>query len=520
MTNLLFETLAKHAASDSIAVRVPAAAQDSDASWTYTQLFERAAQAATLLAESGVGPGDRVAMQCVKCVDALALYLGCAQAGAAFLPLNTAYTAKEISYFLDDAEVSLFICSPLMAQQSAFDASLQVLTIDGQGQGSFEKAVKAAKPSGDVADVQPADLGAILYTSGTTGRSKGAMLSQENLASNTEVLVDYWKFNDADILLHALPIYHTHGLFVASNVVLATGASMLFHSAFNVDAVVADLPSATSMMGVPTFYTRLLADRRFDKSLTSHMRLFTSGSAPMLLETHLEFEKVTGQRILERYGMTETGMLTSNPYASDLGERKPGTVGFPLPGVDLRVVDPDASGKATEVKTGDIGMIEVKGPNVFSGYWRMPEKTAEEFRDDGYFVTGDLGTRDSDGYISIVGRNKDLIITGGFNVYPKEIELLIDDQHGVVESAVIGLPHPDFGEAVTALLVLENSKTGGDEDSSHSSLIDSIKSVAAEELAKFKQPKNYLVLEELPRNTMGKVQKNELRKQFDALYKT
>jgi len=273
------------------------------------------------------------------------------------------------------------------------------------------------------------------------------------------------------------------------------------------------------MMGVPTFYTRLLADPRFDKSLTSHMRLFTSGSAPMLLETHLEFEERTGQRILERYGMTETGMLTSNPYSVEVGERKPGTVGFPLPGVDLRIVDPDASGAATtEVKTGDIGMIEVKGPNVFSGYWRMPEKTAEEFRADGYFVTGDLGTRDSDGYISIVGRNKDLIITGGFNVYPKEIELMIDDLDGVVESAVIGLPHPDFGEAVTAVLVVEN--TAADKELDHSSLITTIKAVAAEELAKFKQPKNYLVLEELPRNTMGKVQKNELRKQFDDLYKS
>ena len=521
MTNLLFETLAKHAVSDQIAVRVPDAPQQPGTTWTYADLFAQAARAASVLTDHGVRPGDRVAMQCVKCVDALALYLGCAQTGAAFLPLNTAYTAKEITYFLNDAEVALFVCSPDMDQNS-IDAKLKMLTVDGKGGGSFEKALAVAVPNRDIANVNPSDLGAILYTSGTTGRSKGAMLSQSNLASNTEVLVDYWKFSAADVLLHTLPIYHTHGLFVATNVVLATGGSMLFHAAFNVDAVLADLPSATAMMGVPTFYTRLLADPRFDKATTEHMRLFTSGSAPMLLETHLEFEERTGQRILERYGMTETGMLTSNPYASELGERKPGTVGFPLPGVDLRVVDPDASTAAdatAEVKSGDIGMIEVKGPNVFSGYWRMPEKTAEEFRVDGYFVTGDLGTRDSDGYVSIVGRNKDLIITGGFNVYPKEIELLIDDVDGVVESAVIGLPHPDFGEAVTAVLVAENFTSGGDTDPGHLSLIESVKGVAAEELAKFKQPKNYLVLEELPRNTMGKVQKNELRKQFDALYK-
>jgi len=503
MTNPLFETLAKHADSDRIAVRVPDGQQHTGSICSYASLFERAARAASVLTDCGVGPGDRVAMQCVKCVDALALYLGCVQTGAAFLPLNTAYTAKEITYFLNDAEVSLFVCSPGMDQQSMVDSGLKILTIDGTGGGSFELAVAAATPSTVVADVNPEDLGAILYTSGTTGRSKGAMLSQSNLASNTEVLVDYWQFTETDVLLHTLPIYHTHGLFVASNVALATGASMLFHAAFSVDAVLAELPSATSMMGVPTFYTRLLADPRFDKSLTSHMRLFTSGSAPMLLETHLEFEERTGQRILERYGMTETGMLTSNPYSVEVGERKPGTVGFPLPGVDLRIVDPDASGAATtEVKTGDIGMIEVKGPNVFSGYWRMPEKTAEEFRADGYFVTGDLGTRDSDGYISIVGRNKDLI----------------DDLDGVVESAVIGLPHPDFGEAVTAVLVVEN--TAADKELDHSSLITTIKAVAAEELAKFKQPKNYLVLEELPRNTMGKVQKNELRKQFDDLYKS
>jgi len=382
--------------------------------------------------------------------------------------------------------------------------------------------VNEATPTDSVMSREPTDLGAMLYTSGTTGRSKGAMLSQQNLASNTRVLLDYWQFTADDCLLHALPIYHTHGLFVACNVVLATGASMIFHPAFNTDQVIKDIPTANTMMGVPTFYTRLLDDPRFDNQLTRHMRLFTSGSAPMLAETHVAFEQRTGQRILERYGMTETGMLTSNPYASQDGPRKPGTVGTPLPGVELRIVksedvDNDTDSD-TQEKTQSIGMIEVKGPNVFSGYWNMPEKTAEEFRGDGFFITGDLGFTDEDGYVTIVGRNKDLIITGGFNVYPKEVEAIIDEKPGIKESAVIGLSHKDFGEAVTAVLVLDQSMAGSASDDNASSLVDNLKQELASSLAKFKQPKQYLVLDELPRNTMGKVQKNVLRDKFEKLY--
>ena len=347
------------------------------------------------------------------------------------------------------------------------------------------------------------DLAAILYTSGTTGRSKGAMLSHDNLASNAATLAREWRFTDADVLLHALPIFHTHGLFVGTNVTLLAGGSMLFLSKFDADAVFRLMPRATTMMGVPTFYVRMVDDPRLTRAATAHMRLFVSGSAPLLADTHRAFREMTGHAILERYGMTETNMNTSNPYE---GDRVAGTVGLPLPDVALRVVDPETGAALPQ---GEIGMIEVRGPNVFKGYWRMPEKTKAEFRDDGFFVTGDLGRIDERGYVHIVGRGKDLVISGGFNVYPKEVEGEIDAIPGVVESAVIGVPHKDFGEGVTAVVV--GAKTGAPTEAE-------VLAVLAGRLARFKLPKRVIFVPDLPRNTMGKVQKNVLRETFADLY--
>ena len=344
------------------------------------------------------------------------------------------------------------------------------------------------------------DLAAFLYTSGTTGRSKGAMLTQENLLSNAQTLAELWQFTAQDVLLHALPIFHTHGLFVAVNVTLAAGGSMIFLPKFDLDFLLENMHRATAMMGVPTFYTRLLEDPRFTRDRTQHMRVFISGSAPLLAETHVQFEDRTGHRILERYGMTETNMNTSNPYD---GERRAGTVGFPLPGVELKITDP-ASGDA--LAAGEIGQIEVRGPNVFKGYWEMPEKTAAELRENGFFITGDLGRIDDEGYVSIVGRDKDMIISGGYNIYPKEIELLIDDQPGVLESAVIGVPHPDFGEAVLGIVVAKPAETPEP---------DQILKNISTSLARFKQPRKLIFVRELPRNTMGKVQKNLLRMEYE-----
>ncbi|HHI81745.1 MAG TPA: malonyl-CoA synthase, partial [Rhizobiales bacterium] len=347
------------------------------------------------------------------------------------------------------------------------------------------------------------DLAAILYTSGTTGRSKGAMLSHGNLASDALTLSSFWRFSKDDVLLHVLPIFHTHGLFVASNTTMMAGASMIFHQKFQVDDVIADLPRASVMMGVPTFYVRLLACPAFNREVTAGMRLFTSGSAPLSPQTHKEFEERTGHTILERYGMTETSMNTSNPYD---GERRPGTVGFALPGVKVRICDAKTG---LPVADGEVGIIEIRGPNVFKGYWQMPEKTAEEFRDDGFFISGDMARVDEDGYISIVGRNKDLVITGGFNVYPAEVENAIDAIDGVAESAVIGLPHKDFGEAVTAVVVASGE---GAPDA------NAIRAQLSGELAKFKVPKEIIFVDALPRNKMGKVQKNQLRETYKGLY--
>ena len=473
---------------------------------TYGDLLAETGRLANALAALGVEPGDRVAAQVEKSPEALLLYLACVRAGAVFLPLNPGYFMREVAYFLADAEPRLVVSTP--AKRADIEGiaaqTCRVETLGQQGDGSLlEKA--AAQPS-DFADRPrgPDDLAAILYTSGTTGRSKGAMLTHGNLASNAVTLVDHWRFTPDDVLIHALPIFHTHGLFVAFNVVLFSGASMLFFPRFDPAQVIAALPRATAMMGVPTFYVRLVDHALLATVRLETMRLFVSGSAPLLPETFAAWKERTGHAILERYGMTETNMNTSNPYD---GDRVAGTVGFPLPGVDLRVVDP-ASGEALGEDT--IGMIEVRGPNVFKGYWRMPEKTAEEFRPDGFFITGDLGKIDRRGYVHIVGRGKDLIISGGLNIYPKEVETEIDLLPGVVESAVIGVQHPDFGEGVTAVVV----KAGG-ADLDEAGVIRGLD----DRLARFKQPKRVLFVDELPRNTMGKVQKNVLRQTYDGLYR-
>lgn len=473
---------------------------------SHSAYLELAAQYAHVFAQLGVKPGDRVAVQIGKSPQALAVYAACVQAGIVFLPLNTAYTPDEVSYFAEDSGARVILCDGKRSEALApiADATDAVIeTMNNDGSGSF--AVKAEAMPSDFATVDRSedDLAAFLYTSGTTGRSKGAMLTQGNLLSNCAALAKEWQFTSDDVLLHALPIFHTHGLFVATNISLLAGSRIFFMPKFDLDVIIDRMPSATTMMGVPTFYTRLLADARFTKELAQDMRLFVSGSAPLLAETHVQFEERTGHRILERYGMTETNMNTSNPYN---GERRAGTVGFPLPGIEIKITD---SSTGETLPQGEIGEIEVRGPNVFKGYWQMPEKTAEELRADGFFITGDLGKIDEDGYLHIVGRNKDLIISGGYNIYPKEIELLLDDETGVLESAVIGVPHPDFGETVVGVLVAE---AGAELD------LDAIKSNIAGSLARFKHPQRLVVLPELPRNTMGKVQKKALREDYKDLF--
>ena len=473
---------------------------------SYGDLVARSGQIANFLVTRGVRPGDRVAVQVEKSVQNLILYLAVVRAGAVYLPLNTAYTLNELDYFITDAEPSMVVCDPAKAEglrAIAAKVNATVETLDADGKGSLSEGADAATTNFATVPRGDDDLAAILYTSGTTGRSKGAMLSHDNLASNSRTLVDYWRFTDKDVLIHALPIYHTHGLFVASNVTLFARASMIFLPKLDPELIIKLMPRATVLMGVPTFYTRLLQSPNLTKESTSHMRLFISGSAPLLADTHREWSARTGHAVLERYGMTETNMNTSNPYD---GERVPGAVGFPLPGVSARVVDSE-SGKP--LAADEIGMIEVKGPNVFKGYWRMPEKTRSEFRDDGFFITGDLGKIDAKGYVHIVGRGKDLVISGGFNVYPKEIESEIDAIDGVVESAVIGVAHADFGEGVTAVVVPQK---GAKLDEA------SILQALDGRLAKFKMPKRVLFEDDLPRNTMGKVQKNVLRDKYKALY--
>jgi malonyl-CoA/methylmalonyl-CoA synthetase len=473
---------------------------------SYGDLISCAGQMANVLISRGVKPGDRVAAQTEKSVPGLVLYLAAVRAGAVYLPLNTAYTLNELEYFISDAEPSLVVCDPAKAEgigAIAAKVGARVETLGADGKGSLTDAAAKAPSEFETVARADNDLAAILYTSGTTGRSKGAMLTHDNLASNSLTLVEYWRFTNKDVLIHALPIYHTHGLFVASNVTLFARASMIFLPKFDPELMIKLMARATVLMGVPTFYTRLLQSPALSHESTRHMRLFVSGSAPLLADTHREWAARTGHAVLERYGMTETNMNTSNPYD---GERVPGAVGHPLPGITVRVTDPE-TGK--ELPRESVGMIEVKGPNVFKGYWRMPEKTKAEFRDDGFFITGDLGKIDAKGYVHILGRGKDLVISGGFNVYPKEIESEIDAMPGVIESAVIGVPHADFGEGVTAVVVCDNSAR-----------IDEASVLKALDgrLAKFKMPKRVIVVDELPRNAMGKVQKNILRDTYSKIY--
>lgn len=461
-------------------------------------LLRESGRYATLLAELGLKPGDRVAVQAEKSVASLFFYLGCLRAGMVYVPLNTAYRRAELGYFLDNAKPALVLCPPESEGEIRSLTEARILTLSGNGDGSLTDAVLKVATEAACAQVAANDTAVILYTSGTTGRSKGAMITHRNLSSNARVLVKFWGFTREDVLLHALPIFHIHGLFVASHTALLSGATLLWHRKFDPKQLLADLPRATVLMGVPTFYTRLLAEPSFGREVTRNMRLFISGSAPLLLETFTEFELRTGQRILERYGMSESGMITSNPLE---GERVGGTVGFPLPGNAVRIADEQDH----PLPDGDVGGIQIKGDNVFAGYWEMPEKTKEEFTADGWFRTGDVGSFDDEGYLHIVGRAKDLIITGGYNVYPKELELLLDTYPGVLESAVVGVPHPDFGEAVTAVLVPRAGKTV-----SEAEVIAHLKT----QVANYKVPKRVHIVDELPRNTMGKVQKNVLRESY------
>lgn len=465
------------------------------------ELVERMAGA---LGDLGVAAGDRVAVQVEKSPEAIALYLATLQVGAIYLPLNTAYTGAELDYFIADATPRLFVCDPAQREAHAARASatLAVETLGARGDGTLAERAAAAAPRRDSVARGPDDPASILYTSGTTVRSKGAVLTHGNLASNAEALLECWRFDANDRLIHALPIFHIHGLFVAVNMAVVSGATLVFLTRFDAEEIIGLMARGTVLMGVPTFYTRLLKSEHLTPEATAGMRLFVSGSAPLLAEDHRAFRERTGHVILERYGMTETGMIASNPYE---GARIPGAVGMALPGVGLRIADRETGAPLPQ---GEIGLIEVKGPNVFQGYWNMPEKTASEFR-DGWFITGDLGTIEADGYLRIVGRDKDLVISGGYNVYPKEIEEVIDALPGVLESAVIGLPHPDLGEAVTAVIV---PRPGADLD------IEGLRAAISDRLARFKQPRKLILADALPRNVMGKVQKAQLRSIHARLY--
>ena len=465
--------------------------------WSHAEVVARVSAAAGALAELGVRSGDRVVVQVAKSPECVALYLGCLKLGAVYVPLNTAYTPREVEYFLADAEPALFVC----AEDAQRDPGVPVATLDAAGAGSFTDAAASATPWDAVAPRDVGDLAAIVYTSGTTGRSKGAMLSHANLASNAATLREAWGWRDDDVLLHALPIFHVHGLFVAMHCVFLTGTSMVFLPGFDAETFAGHLAESTVTMGVPTFYTRLLALPDFGRETCAGMRLFVSGSAPLTEQTFHAFEARTGHRILERYGMSETLMNTSNPLD---GERVAGTVGFALPGVETRICGADGEVLAAVA----VGEIEVRGPNVFAGYWRMPEKTAEEFRDDGFFRTGDMGFMDAEGRVTIVGRAKDVVISGGYNVYPKEVEDLIEEMPEVAETAVIGVPHPDFGEGVVAVIVPAGDAVG----------LGAVEDTLRGRLARFKQPKRVVNLDALPRNAMGKVQKNALRERYAALF--
>ena len=477
--------------------------------WSWREIGVATSAQAAALRALGVTPGDRVLVQVEKSAEALLLYLSCLRIGAVFIPLNTAYTAAELEHFLRDAEPRLLFCDPsqrvTLAPLAARCGVAGIETLAADGSGSWRQRL-AALPAGrddePIESCRPDDLASIIYTSGTTGRSKGAMLTHANLESNADALIECWRFKVDDVLLHALPVYHVHGIFVAMHCALLTGARTILLPKFDVDAVLAQLPAATVFMGVPTFYTRLLADRRFTRAQATHVRVFVSGSAPLLPATFAEFEERTGQRILERYGMSEAGIIASNPLQ---GERQAGTVGFLLRGVEARVADEHG----VERPRGQPGVLEIRGPGVIRGYWRLPERTTTDFRADGFFITGDLATMDAEGRVAIVGRARDLIISGGFNVYPREIELAIDALPGVDESAVIGVPHPDFGEGVVAVVVPVAGATLDE-----TALIDALQG----RLARFKQPKRVFVVPALPRNAMAKVQKAALRETYRAVF--
>ena len=484
----------------------PFARQAGSGLISYGALQARSAQYANALLDLGLASGDRVLVQTDKSVEMIMLYLGALRAGAVFVPLNTAYTIAELEYYIGDAQPRIVVCAPgrlaailPVAQKLGVT---HVVTLGGaESGGSLAERADHCDDLCPSVECDAADVAAIIYTSGTTGRAKGAMLTHGNLATNAFSLKACWRFTARDILLHTLPLFHIHGLFVAVNVTLAAGASLLLLPAFDTDAIVANLPAATVYMGVPTHYLRLLQDKRVDRERVAQVRLFISGSAPLLADTHREWLLRTGHSLLERYGMSETGINTSNPYG---GARVPGTVGQPLPGVSVRVVDADSG---APLPAGAVGMIEIKGPKVFAGYWRMPDRTRAEFRADGYFVSGDLGLIDERGYLQIVGRSKDLVISGGFNVYPREVEGELDAIAGVVESAVFGVPHPDFGEGVTAAVVARSPLS-----------VESVIAQLKQRLAGYKCPKRVLFVTELPRNAMGKVQKSVLREQYADLY--
>jgi malonyl-CoA/methylmalonyl-CoA synthetase len=498
---------------DSVAVET-IAPNASGLHYSWRDLDRASAMMANLLASLKLPQGARIAVQVEKSVEAMVLYLGTLRAGYVFLPLNTAYQSAEIEYFITNAEPAVVVCSSKnfgWVSKIAFKSGTQnVFTLDEDRTGSLlERAAHCSDKHSCVAS-KDGDLAAILYTSGTTGRSKGAMLSHGNMLSNATTLKDYWGWKKGDVLIHALPIFHVHGLFVAIHGALINGSAMLWLNKFDPQQVIQCMPRATVFMGVPTLYVRMLAEPALSKAATQNMRLFIAGSAPLLKETFEAWHDKTGHTILERYGMSETVMLTSNPYAADnryqnQSKRRAATVGFPLPGVHLRICGDDN----TALKTNDIGAIQVKGPNVFAGYWRMPEKTAEEFTQDGFFKTGDVGKIDERGYVHIVGRSKDLIISGGYNVYPAEIEGYINDMPGVAESALVGVPHPDFGEVGIAVVI---AKPGA------ALKADAILASLKSQLANFKIPKRCEIVSELPRNTMGKVQKNLLRDQYKALF--
>lgn len=472
----------------------------------YRDFLELASSQAHALTQNGLRPGDRLIMQVDKSFEALGLYAACIMTGIVLIPLNTAYTLTELDYYIDDGDVSAIVCSSTTA--SALKDAIRkpnrvIFTLNADGSGSLTDQAREQPHQFTVADRMPDDLAAILYTSGTTGRSKGAMLTHANLLSNAQALKQLWQFTSDDVLLHALPLSHIHGLFIACNVMMLAGGRMLFLPKFDLDQVFEMLPEATSMMGVPTFYDRLLNDARLSRDAAAHIRVFISGSAPLRSETFDAFEKRTGHRILERYGMTETNITASNPYN---GERRAGTVGLPVPGVELIITDPETGEPLSQ---GETGMVEVRGPGVFAGYWRMPEKTDAELRQNGFFITGDIGKLDANGYVHIVGRAKDLIISGGLNVYPKEIELLLDTQPGILESAVVGVPHSDFGESVLGIVV---PMPGVSPD------LELISKTIAASLANFKRPKKLVLMDELPRNAMGKVQKALLREKFKSVF--